>query len=394
MDSGNSIRNTGISVIALPRGFILSLSSYQNVDREQLAKDIKALHQLALADLGAEDVRHMKRMEMWGKACSLLGYATAWIVPNPISALLISQGSFTRWTQVAHPIQHRGYDKVKEAEPSYKSKQFAKGWRRFIDWPDWMTPEGWHHEHDGLHHYRLGEIVDPNNAQHNMEWLRESAWPMWLRYTIVALFSGVWKLVYYTRRTHLELEINAIRQSGTPLPVMSRLGAWSLFTPRGRGLWLQSILPYVGYRFILLPALFFPLGVGAVINVLLNSVLAEILTNMHTFLVMIPNHAGDDVMAFDDKAKGKGEFYLRQILGSVNYPTGSNLNDFFYGWLNYQIEHHLWPDLPLRQYQKLQPRVKDLCQKHNIPYCQDSVFKRLLKAVDIMVGKTSMLKPA
>jgi len=35
------------------------------------------------------------------------------------------------------------------------------------------------------------------------------------------------------------------------------------------------------------------------------------------------------VMMFDEKAKGKGEFYLRQILGSVNYPTGSNLNDFF-----------------------------------------------------------------
>ena len=73
---------------------------------------------------------------------------------------------------------------------------------------------------------------------------------------------------------------------------------------------------------------------------------------MHSFLVMIPNHAGDDVMMFDEKAKGKGEFYLRQILGSVNYPTGSNLNDFFYGWLNYQVEHHLWPDMPLSQYQR------------------------------------------
>ena len=98
-------------------------------------------------------------------------------------------------------------------------------------------------------------------------------------------------------------------------------------------------------------------------------------------------------MMFDEKAKSKGEFYLRQILGSVNYPTGSNFNDFFYGWLNYQIEHHLWPNLPLSQYQALQPQVLALCKKHNIPYCQESVFKRLLKAVDVMVGKTSMLKP-
>ncbi|WP_426994568.1 fatty acid desaturase family protein [Methylomonas sp. CM2] len=372
----------------------MSLSSYQSVDREQLAKDISELHRQALADIGPEDYRHMKRMERWGQLSSLAGYATAWLAPNPVSALLISQGSFTRWTQVAHPIQHRGYDKVDAAPKHYKSRHFAQGWRRFLDWPDWMTPAGWHHEHDVLHHYRLGETADPNNAEHNMQWLRQSKLPMWLRYAIVAVFSGIWKVSYYTPRTHKELRLLAARQHDRPAPPMTRLGAWSWFTPQGRALWSESILPYVAYRFVLLPALFLPLGGFAATSVLLNSLLAEIFTNMHTFLVMIPNHAGDDVMGFDDKAKGKGEFYLRQILGSVNYPTGSNFNDFFYGWLNYQIEHHLWPDLPLSQYQKLQPKVKAVCDKHGIPYCQDSVFKRLLKAVDIMVGKTSMLKPA
>ena len=372
----------------------MSLNSYRSVDRAQLAKDVAELHRQALAAMGDEDARHMLKMERWGRACTLLGYGTAWIVPNPVSALLISQGSFSRWTQVAHPVQHRGYDRLNVAHENHTSKRFAKGWRRFLDWPDWMTPAGWHHEHDGLHHYSLGELTDPNNAQHNMEWLRQSKLPMWLRYLIVALFSGVWKVSYYTPRLHKELCLDAARRQHEPAPKTTRLGAWSLFTPQGRGLWLQSILPYSAYRFGLLPLLFMPLGLVAAANVLINSVIAEILTNMHSFLVMIPNHAGDDVMMFDEKAKSKGEFYLRQILGSVNYPTGSNVNDFFYGWLNYQIEHHLWPDLPLSQYQKLQPKVKALCEKHNIPYCQQSVFKRLLKAVDVMVGKTSMLKPA
>ena len=48
--------------------------------------------------------------------------------------------------------------------------------------------------------------------------------------------------------------------------------------------------------------------------------------------------------------------------------------------------------MPLSQYQKVQPQVQALCEKHNITYIQEPVFKRLLKAVDIMVGKTSMLK--
>jgi len=371
----------------------LSLHSYQSVNRVQLAKDITQLHQQALADIGIEDFNHLTKMERWGKVCTLLGYATAWIIPNPISALLISQGSFTRWTQVAHPLVHKAYDKLEGVNKNYTSKKFAQGWRRFIDWPDWMTPHGWHHEHNLLHHYSLGEKNDPNNAQHNMEWLRQSSVPMWLRYAMVAVFSGIWKIIYYTPRTHKELHLNSARKQGKPKPVMTRSGAWSFFTPQGRSFWLQSILPYTAYRFVLLPLLFLPLGNFAAISVLINSLLAEIFTNMHSFLVMMPNHAGDDVMMFEEKSNSKGEFYLRQILGSVNYPTGSNLNDFFYGWLNYQIEHHLWPDLPLSQYQKLQPQVKALCEKHNIPYLQESVFKRLLKSVNIMVGKTSMLKP-
>lgn len=172
----------------------MSLQSYQAVDRNQLVKDINEIHQQALATIGIDDFKHLKKMERWGKICSLVGYATAWIFPNPFSALLISQGSFTRWTQVGHPIVHRAYNKIEGVSHHYTSKTFAQGWRRFLDWPDWMTPAGWHHEHDKLHHYSLGEINDPNNAQHNMEWLRQSSLPMWQRYVIVALFSESGKL--------------------------------------------------------------------------------------------------------------------------------------------------------------------------------------------------------
>ncbi|MBT5223604.1 MAG: fatty acid desaturase [Gammaproteobacteria bacterium] len=373
----------------------MSLNSYQNVDRIALAKDLDAIHKETLSRIGDQDFKHLKKMERWGQLCSLLGYGTAWIFPNPVSALLISQGSFTRWTQMTHPIVHKGYDKITNIPEKYTSKKFAQGWRRFLDWPDWITPAGWHQEHDILHHYNLGEKLDPDHLQNNMEWLRQSQIPMWLRFGIVGIFTASWKILYYTPRAQKELRISQARQNGETPPELTRKGAWSFYTKQGRALWLESILPYIGFRFILLPLLFLPLGNFAAISVLLTSILAEVFTNMHSFLVIVPNHAGDDVMMFENKGKGKGrgEFFLRQILGSVNYPTGSDLNDFFYGWLNYQIEHHLWPDIPLSQYQHVQPKVVEVCKKHGIPYRQDSVFKRLMKAIDIMVGRTSMLKP-
>lgn len=371
----------------------MSLNSYYNVDRELLAKDLDALHQEVMSRISHKDFKHLKKLERWGRICTLLGYGTAWLMPNPLSALLISQGSFTRWTQLTHPVVHKGYDKIENIPKHYTSHKFAKGWRRFLDWPDWITPEGWHQEHDVLHHYNLGEKQDPDQLQHNMEWLRQSKSPMWFRFLVVGLFTMVWKILYYTPRTHKEYHISQARQKRQPLPKMTRKGAWSLFTKQGRALWFYSVIPYGLFRFVLLPLLFIPLGSWAVISVLINSILAEVFTNMHTFLVIVPNHAGDDVMMFEERGKGRGEFYLRQILGSVNYPTGSDFNDFWYGWLNYQVEHHLWPDIPLSQYQYVQPKVVEICMKHGIPYRQQSVFVRLKKAVDIMVGRTSMLKP-
>ena len=369
----------------------MKLKSYQTVDREQLAKDLDEIHRDILARMGEDDFKHLKKMERWGRVCSFLGYGTAWIFPNPFSALLMSQGSFTRWTQMTHPIVHKGYDKISQVPDSYTSKNFAQGWRRFLDWPDWITPEGWHQEHDVLHHYNLGEKIDPDHLQHNLKWLRESNIPMSLRFVIIGLFTTIWKVLYYAPRAHKELHLSRARQKREAVPKMTRIGAWSLFTQQGRALWSQSILPYATFRFVFLPLLFLPVSTFAATSVLLTSILAEIFTNMHAFLVIIPNHAGDDVMMFEERGKGKGEFYLRQILGSVNYPTGSDTNDFFYGWLNYQVEHHLWPDIPLSQYQYAQPKVVEVCKKHGIPYCQDSVFKRLLKAVDIMVGRSSMI---
>ena len=56
--------------------------------------------------------------------------------------------------------------------------------------------------------------------------------------------------------------------------------------------------------------------------------------------------------------------------------------DFWHGFLNYQIEHHVYPDLSMLQYQKGAPRLKAICDKH------ESVFERFRKTVDIMVGRT------
>ena len=63
-----------------------------DIDREAFAADISALRRELIADLGPADLAHLRKMERWGRACTLLGYALAWMVPNPIAALLLALG--------------------------------------------------------------------------------------------------------------------------------------------------------------------------------------------------------------------------------------------------------------------------------------------------------------
>jgi fatty acid desaturase len=371
----------------------LNVERYHAVDRKQLAKDIDDLQKELLNNTDISDFKHLLKIERWGRICTGLGYATAWIIPNPVSAYLISQGNFTRWTTVAHHVMHRGYDKIEGIPAHYTSKGFAKGWRRYLDWLDWMYPEAWDAEHNDVHHYHLGEEIDPDQVEFNMEGLRNSPIPTWGRYALLAIMASTWKIIYYASSTLTEYRAIQAKQTGGTRGQVSRLDMWNPLKPAGKDLWVNCMLPYSIVNFVVIPLLFIPFGVVAATNVLINVLMAEVITNLHSFLVIGPNHTGEDVMMFEEKAKGKGEFYLRQIVGSVNYPNGTNTLDFLHGWLNYQIEHHLWPEMTASQYQKAQPLVKAICEKHNIPYIQESVFTRLRKTLDIMVGKTSMLRP-
>jgi len=355
------------------------------LDLEAFARDLDEIRDRAKRSLSAEDAAHLNKMERWGRVCSGLGYATAWLAPNPVSAALLSTGRLTRWAMVGHHVTHRGYDKVPDAPTTRHSKVFAKGWRRLVDWFDWIEPEAWTTEHNLLHHYRLGEDADPDLVERNLGYLRGANLPRWVKVAVVAVLAGSWKFAYYAPNALFEHENARARRRGEP-PVYESVRA----TFADPALWLRSYLPYALGTFVVTPSLFSPLGPVAVTNVALNSLLAELLTNLHGFLVIVPNHVGDDLYRFEGATRSRADFYLRQVLGSTNFRTGSDLNDFLHGYLNYQIEHHLFPDLPMRALQRLQPEVKQVCEKHGVPYVQQSVFARLRKTVAVMIGDSHM----
>jgi fatty acid desaturase len=355
---------------------------------ETLARDLDHVRQIAKSDTGPKDFMHLRKIRRWGLIAGIAGLASAWIIPNLITAFLLSLYRFTAWTMMAHHVLHKGYDQVPGIPAQSTSKRFAAGWRRWMDWPDWIWPAAWQYEHNVLHHYHLGEHSDPDLVELNLHWLREKKWPRVIKYIFIFFMAGMWKYIYYAPNTmHTWFVKNHPERK---IPSYGSFQFWQPFSYTGRKLWLKCFLPYTFFNFVLIPAPFLFISPRAALFVLLNMVIAEWLTNFHTFLVIVTNHAGDDLPRFDTGMKSKGDFYRRQISGSVNFRTGSDFNDFMHGFLNYQIEHHLWPDMTMLQYKKAQPLVKAIAMKYGIPYVQQSVWKRLRKTVSIMVGSSSM----
>jgi fatty acid desaturase len=382
-----------------------SLSERGDLGVRAFAADLKNLRNEINSSLGEEDFKHLKKVERWGRLCSLAGYLTAWLIPNLISAFLISLGNVTRWAMITHHVSHRGYDKVPGVPERYKSKTFANGKRRFLDWPDWMLPAAWNYEHNILHHYYTGEAADPDLAEKSLKLVREAKMPPVIKYFIVFFYMCTWKLTYYAPNTIWVLQQERKRKKeglqDSPRKIKSIMESEDYWFYPGMKLllpfslsalefWARCVLPYGLLRFGLIPLMFLPLGYNAWLSVLLNSVIAEIITNIHSFIIIVPNHCGEDVHRFDRPISDQPEFFVRQVIGSVNYPGGTDFKDFMQGWLNYQVEHHLWPDLPMLKYREIQPQVRAICEKHGVPYIQENVFKRFRKMLDIMVGKTSM----
>ncbi len=375
-----------------------SRTPLDGIDLEAFTRELEAIAAEARADMGEADLRHLRRIERIGRVAAVIGVATAWIAPNPLSIVALSFARFVRWTGVAHPVIHKGYEGLDATPHARTSAGFSKGWRRLVDWFDWIDPAAWQEEHNIQHHYRLNEEADPDLVQRNLSWLRESGMPKWLRRALVPFMAMSWKFVYYAPST-LEALARAEARRGRRQPAdaaqtlqtrWSKDGTWSFLPSVNRRLWLRCWGPYFLVSFVLLPLLFTPLGAWAVASVFINSLLAEALTNVHSFLSIVPNHAGEDLYRFEGRTRGRAEFYLRQILGSTNYPCGRDSIDIVYGWLNYQIEHHLWPDLSLLQYRKIQPKVRAVCERHGVPYVQEPMWTRVRKTIDVMVGDASM----
>jgi fatty acid desaturase len=91
-----------------------------------------------------------------------------------------------------------------------------------------------------------------------------------------------------------------------------------------------------------------------------------------TYMVSIfaPNHKAMPLLERDSEV----DFLRRQVLTSRNV-LAHPITDFWYGGLNYQIEHHLFPRMPRNKLGEAQPIIRGFCRDQCIAYHETSVLQ-------------------
>ena len=97
---------------------------------------------------------------------------------------------------------------------------------------------------------------------------------------------------------------------------------------------------------------------------------ANLMRNVWSYMIIFCGHFPEDVQEFsieETKAETRGMGYFRQVLGSANL-TGGKLFHILSGNLSFQIEHHLFPDVPAHRHAEIAPEVQEICKRYGIPY--------------------------
>lgn len=105
--------------------------------------------------------------------------------------------------------------------------------------------------------------------------------------------------------------------------------------------------------------------------------------NAWAYIVIVCGHFADGADKFSASVlenETKPEWYLRQMLGTANFRSGRVLS-FMSGHLSYQIEHHLFPDLPSNRLPEISERVRALCEAYDLPYTTGSFLRQYLLTV-------------
>jgi NADPH-dependent stearoyl-CoA 9-desaturase len=339
------------------------LSKLTEEQIEELGKEFDRIHDEVFEELGDRDRKYITSMiEMHRRllvAARVLlffsRYKPAWVA----GTASLSMAKILENMEIGHNVMHGQWDWMND--PDIHSSTW--------DWDTASTKEAWKHSHNYVHHTYTNILGKDKDLGYEI--MRIDPHQKWHPVYLAQPFYNLLLMAFFEWGVALhDLDLEAFRKGEKPAKEMVK----DLKGISGKA-WLQLKKDYLAFP--ALSALVF--GKRGFKATLAANFTANIVRNVWAHSIIFCGHFPDQAYVFTQEEvedESRGAFYVRQLLGAANIE-GSPLFHVISGNLGYQVEHHLYPDMPSTRYGEIAPRVKEICAKYGLPYNSGPLRKQL-----------------
>ncbi len=368
------------------------LSRLSDEQLEAIGKEFDELHDEVKADLGDRDALYIRGIIALQRRLALIGRAELfasrfgpmwWLGMATLSTAKILENM-----EIGHNVMHGQWDWMND--PVINSQVW--------DWDTASTKEAWKHSHNYIHHTYTNILekdrdlgyeimrIDPHQKWHPVYLLQ----PI---YNVLLMLAFEWGVAVH------DLDFTAIRAGEkSQKQVLKELKG---IAGKGRA---QIQKDYIAWPLLSAAV---STGVRAGVHALANrrrsrparlkaklrrssapefnpveaflqtykatakaNLWANIVRNVWSNAIIFCGHFPDQTYVFtEDEVRDEqpGGRYVRQLIGAANIEGGPMFH-IISGNLGYQVEHHLYPDMPSSRYQEIAPRVREICKRYGLPY--------------------------
>ncbi|HEX5763283.1 MAG TPA: acyl-CoA desaturase [Solirubrobacterales bacterium] len=361
---------------------------------DELAREFDAIRDRVHAELGDRDRRYIESMIAMQRRLAVLGRVLllgARYRPAQVAGTAaLSAAKILENMEIGHNVLHGQWDWMND--PQINSSTW--------DWDTASTAEAWKHSHNYVHHtftnilgkdkdlgYEIMRI-DPQQKWHPV-YLFQPLYNLVLAAFFewgVALHDLDFEAIRKGRKSKAQIkrELAGIRDKAKSQIVKDYI-AWPLLS----GLAMAALDAGLGARRelagtarrkpwqkrrrgglagVLSKAI--EGGLGSYKAAAKANATANVVRNVWAYAIIFCGHFPDQTYTFSPEEaedESRGGWYVRQLCGAANIE-GSPMFHVASGNLGYQVEHHLFPDMPSTRYAEIAPQVKQVCERYGLPY--------------------------
>lgn len=330
-------------------------------DIENLGRELDAIRENVLAGRGERDAAYIRsvidgqrRLELASRAVLLFSlFPPAWL----IGTVGLSISKIVENMEIGHNVMHGQWDWMRDP------KIHSTTW----EWDNASPSEMWKHSHNEVHHTYTNVLGKDHDLGYGIMRVDEDQrWKPF--YLAQPLWNFINACLFQYGIAAYDLEIGKYLQGRSDKEDFRRQGKKVL----------AKVRRHVTRDYVLHPLLS---GPSAVTTVTAN-LTANLVRNLWTHSVIMCGHFPEGVQTYEKtsiEGETRGQWYLRQMLGSANI-SGNAFLHFMTGNLSFQIEHHLYPDLPSNRYQEIAPKVQELFERYGLTYTTGSLPRQVASA--------------